>query len=72
MTVNELFGTWLHNANPKADCRVWDKTLGEYVFSTRKPIPNQNVKNIATKEVQCFYAYYVKETDTETLIININ
>lgn len=71
MTVNELYGTWLHNGNPNADLLVWDRNEGEYIFSLKNPIPNQNVDKVAQMEVGCFFCSYNKETDTETLTVNV-
>lgn len=55
MTVNELFKVWLHNKNPYATINVWDRSIGDYIFKTNPPIPNQNAEEIGKMEVKCFY-----------------
>ncbi len=46
MTVNELFGVWLHNKNPYAIINVWDRSIGDYVYKTNPPLPNQNEEEV--------------------------
>lgn len=69
MTVNELFRVWLHNKNPYAIVNVWDRSVGDYIFKTNPPIPNQNVEEIGKMEVKCFYA---SEENGKNPILTIN
>ena len=69
MTVNELFSVWLHNKNPYAIVNVWDRSVGDYIFTTNPPIPNQNVKEIGKMEVKCFYT---SEENGKNPILTIN
>ena len=46
MTVNELFNVWLHKKNPYAIVNVWNRSVGNYIFKTNPPIPNQNAEEI--------------------------
>lgn len=55
MTVNELFSVWLHNKNPYAIVNVWDRSVGDYIFTTNPPMPNQNAEEIGKMEVKCFF-----------------
>lgn len=69
MTVNELFGIWLHNKNPYAIINVWDKSVGDYIFKTNPPMPNQNAEEIGKMEVKCFYT---SEENGKNPILTIN
>ena len=55
MTVNELFNVWLHKKNPYAIVNVWDRGIGDYIFKTNPPMPNQNAEEIGKMEVKCFF-----------------
>lgn len=69
MTVNELFGIWLHNKNPYAIINVWDRSVGDYIFKTNSPIHNQNAEEIGKMEVKCFYT---SEENGKNPILTIN
>ena len=69
MTVNELFNVWLHKKNPYATINVWDRSVGDYIFTTNPPIPNQNAEEIGKMEVKCFYT---SEENGKNPILTIN
>ena len=71
MTVNELFKVWLHNKNPYAIINVWDRGIGDYIFKTNPPIPNQNAEEIGKMEVKCFYSSDEENGKCPVLTVNV-
>ena len=69
MTVNELFNVWLHKKNPYAIVNVWNRSVGNYIFKTNPPIPNQNAEEIGKMEVKCFFT---SEENGKNHILAIN
>lgn len=70
MTVNELFKVWLHNKNPYA-INVWDRSVGDYIFKTNPPIPNQNAEEIGKMEVKSFYSSDEENGKCPVLTVNV-
>jgi len=70
MTVNELFKCWLHCKNPNAEVKVWDRSEGDYIFTTNPPLLNQDAESVSQMEVKCFYTLETKGVKP-TLIINV-
>jgi hypothetical protein len=71
MTVNELFKCWLHNKNPSANVKVWDRSTGDYIYMTNPPLPNQDAESVSQMEVKCFYTSETEHGMKTTLIINV-
>ncbi len=72
ITVNKFVQLWLHYSDPDSDVKIWDRKSGDYIFSTKYPLPGQGDKanEISAMEVKCFYEYY-DDTGESTLIINV-
>lgn len=70
MLVNELFKCWLHCKDPYANVMVWDRSKGDYIFTTNPPLPNQDAEIVSQLEVKCFYTSETNGTKP-TLIINV-
>lgn len=70
MRVNELFKCWLHCKDPDANVMVWDRSEGDYIFTTNPPLPNQDAEIVSQMEVKCFYTSETKGMKP-TLIINV-
>ena len=71
MIVNELFHVWLHSNNPYAEVKVWDRSKGEYIFTTNPALPGQDAEMIGKMEVKCFYSHDEENGKVPMLIINV-
>lgn len=71
MTVNELFKCWLHCKDSDANVMVWDRSKGDYIFTTVPPLPNQDAERVAQMEVKCFYTSETERGMKPTLIVNV-
>jgi hypothetical protein len=59
MTVDELL-CWLHCKDQDANVMVWDRSKGDYIFTTNPPLLNQDAESVSQMEVKCFYTSEIK------------